>query len=432
MNSANPCERLYRWLARAEVENDSRDLPPPARQALGANFLLIGSSLVLTKLGDLLASPKIVLTWVLSSIGVSTSVISYLVPIRESGALLPQIFLHSWVKSHAYRKGLWRFGAVVQGLSVLAMAWVIGVLPAGLAGPGVLALMIVFSLARSLCSLTVKDIQGHTLPKQRRGRLSGLASAVAGMLTVCVGLLFLRHQEQASLPYYLVLLSVAGCLWLLAAWLFSRIQEPRHAQAAPTAALSQIAAGLGLLRDDRLFRHFVLCRALAMGSALAAPFLIVLAQSKATDMAAFGTLLLAGSLGSSLSASVWGFMADHSSRTVLIRATLSAALCCLSVVATECWLTVQGVWHLATLYFVLSIAHAGVRIGRQTYLLDMADGNRRTDYVAVSNSIIGLLLLCMGAITSVLAAWSVPAVVLLLGLSCLAAAFTARLLPHVE
>ena len=45
-------------------------------------------------------------------------------------------------------------------------------------------------------------------------------------------------------------------------------------------------------------------------------------------------------------------------------------------------------WAAPVAYFFLAIAHSGVRIGRQTYILDMASGIRRTDYVAVSNSVI--------------------------------------------
>ncbi|MFP5412415.1 MAG: hypothetical protein ACLGHB_05525 [Gammaproteobacteria bacterium] len=50
---------------------------------------------------------------------------------------------------------------------------------------------------------------------------------------------------------------------------------------------------------------------------------------------------------------------------------------------------------------MLGIAHAGVRLGRKTCLVAMAGSNRRTDYVAVSNSVIGAMLLAVG----VLGAW---------------------------
>ena len=67
-------------------------------------------------------------------------------------------------------------------------------------------------------------------------------------------------------------------------------------------------------------------------------------------------------------------------------------------------------------YLVLSIAHAGIRIGRKTYLVDMAGGTKRTDYVAVSNTVIGVLLLVAGGISALASLLSVEAVLILLGL----------------
>ena len=57
-----------------------------------------------------------------------------------------------------------------------------------------------------------------------------------------------------------------------------------------------------------------------------------------------------------------------------------------------------SVWFLPLAYFVLNIAHSGVRVGRKTYVVNLGTGNQRTDYVAIGNSVIGLLLLVAGSI----------------------------------
>lgn len=43
---------------------------------------------------------------------------------------------------------------------------------------------------------------------------------------------------------------------------------------------------------------------------------------------------------------------------------------------------------LPLLFLGLGVAHAGVRLARKTYLVDIATGDRRTEYTAVSNSVI--------------------------------------------
>lgn len=102
-------------------------------------------------------------------------------------------------------------------------------------------------------------------------------------------------------------------------------------------------------------------------------------------------------------------------RFVVARALLSIA------VALAAWLGGPGWLYLAA-FLGLGVAHAGVRLGRKTYLVDLAEGNRRTDYVAVSNSVIGALLLVWGALGALTATWSVPSAVLALGLAGLAGA----------
>ncbi len=64
---------------------------------------------------------------------------------------------------------------------------------------------------------------------------------------------------------------------------------------------------------------------------------------------------------------------------------------------------------------MLGIAHAGVRLGRKTCLVAMAGSNRRTDYVAVSNSVIGAMLLAVGVLGGVATSVSVEATLALLG-----------------
>ncbi len=79
-------------------------------------------------------------------------------------------------------------------------------------------------------------------------------------------------------------------------------------------------------------------------------------------------------------------------------------------------------------YFILSVAHDGVRVGRKTYVVDLAGGNRRTDYVSVSNSVIGVVLLVAGLSGALSTLIEVSTIVLLLSLVGLTgAAFGTRL-----
>jgi hypothetical protein len=89
-------------------------------------------------------------------------------------------------------------------------------------------------------------------------------------------------------------------------------------------------------------------------------------------------------------------------------------------------------WIYPLAYFILGIAHSGVRLGRKTYVVDMAGGNKRTDYVAVSNTVIGLILLLTGFIGALASVISVAGVVLVLSLLGLLGALLGRSLPEVQ
>lgn len=87
---------------------------------------------------------------------------------------------------------------------------------------------------------------------------------------------------------------------------------------------------------------------------------------------------------------------------------------------------------LPVLLFALMLAYQGVRLGRSTHLVDMADQETRAAYTALSNTIIGILLLA-GSGFSLLAAFAGPLVVLaVMAVMCALACFVALGLEEVQ
>jgi hypothetical protein len=91
------------------------------------NFFLLIVSDVLTKLGDAAANPKTTLTWMMDAIGAPVALTGLLVPVRESGSLIPQLVI------------------------------------------------------------AAKDVLGKMIPKTRRGRVNGYSTGIAGLATLGVG-----------------------------------------------------------------------------------------------------------------------------------------------------------------------------------------------------------------------------------------------------
>ncbi len=425
-------ERLYSLIANEEDARVCTDIPEEACREVPRNFFLILGSNVLTKLGDLLISPKTVLAWLLSAIG-APALVAWLVPIRESGSMIPQMVIGAWVRQKPVRKWFWTLGSFGQAASVVAMAASVWFLEGYAAGGSIIAALIVFSLARGFCSVSMKDIQGKCIPKTRRGRLSGLASTIGGTATVILTALLFWDRGDPTIGFYTVLLLLAATLWIIAGFLFAGVEEYDGETGGGGNAMAEAFNSLSLLRDDVPFRKFVVTRALLLCSALAAPYFVVLAQKESDIGWMLGVFMLASSLASSLSASFWGWAADTSSRKVMIRGAAMASGVCLVVgtIALIDGTETGSVWFYPVAFFILSVAHAGVRLGRKTYLVDMAGGNKRTDYTAVSNTVIGGLLLVTGGFTALISMVSDVAVILVLGLMGFAGMLSALRLQEV-
>ncbi|SEO26316.1 hypothetical protein SAMN05216227_10757 [Pseudorhodobacter antarcticus] len=79
-------------------------------------------SLILTKTADALIDPKLVLAWLLTALAAPSAMIGLLVPVREAGALLPQLAFARKVEASPERKRFWALGSAVQGLAAFGIA----------------------------------------------------------------------------------------------------------------------------------------------------------------------------------------------------------------------------------------------------------------------------------------------------------------------
>ncbi|UYG02676.1 MFS transporter [Halomonas sp. LR3S48] len=428
--------RLYEWLTGDEDSRMCRDISDEACQEQPRNFFLHLFAALGNKLADELSSARLVLPWLLGVIGAPLWMVGLLVPIRESGALLPQLFVAGFIRLKPRRKWVWVAGGSLQALAAAMLALLALFGQGGLGGGMVLATLVALSLARGLSSIATKDVLGKTIAKRRRGNLMGWSGSVAGAVTLAAGGVLMLFEDRPGELALATLLSVAALGWALNALCAARIEEAPGAVEGGENAWSGIKLGLRLLRDDRDFLHFNLSRALLLASALALPYVALLGQQQSgTELGGLGVLIVVSGLAGMVASPVWGKRSDASSRRVLRDTGLGAAACCL-LGASIAWLPGEWTataWPYALVYALLVIVHAGVRLGRKTYLVDMAGQDRRALYVALSNTITGAMMLLVGGMTGLLAQW-LGTDWLLVALSAmgLAAAASATRLPEAE
>ena len=462
-------DRLYSVLV-TRVDPADPALPDEVQREVPRNGLKLVAANTLQSSGDQTVSASTVLPWVFHVLGVPAALVGLLVPIRESGSMLPQAFLTPLVVRVRRRKWVFVTGAGVQAASVAVMAAIAALGHGTAAGIGILAALVVFSLGRCLCSIASKDVQGRTIPSGERGQIIGLATSAAGLVAITLGLAIrLLGGENLDAAGLALLLAAGAVLWTLSAAVYASVREPAGEERRVDAAVSDtsgeasgaapgsdddkarslpaedekrstswFADAAQLFRDDPTFRKFITVRGLLLVSSLSPPFIVSMSVAAGTGaLTGLGGFILASGVAALIGGRIFGRMADRSSRLLMARAASAA-----SVVAVALVLVVTlpgfdggsavGAAVFVGSYFLLTLLHSGVRVGRKTYVVDVAEGDTRTAYVAVGNTTMGLILLVVGGISSALALLGVQWALVFLAVLGLIGAASALKMPEVS
>ncbi|UCF76580.1 MAG: MFS transporter [Betaproteobacteria bacterium] len=304
------------------------------------------------------------------------------------------------------------------------------------AGWTIVGLLVVFSLARGIASIAAKDTLGKTVSKGRRGRISGYAEMASGLAASAAALYLALSPENARPEWLLYAIVVAaGICWFLAAATFWTIKEHPGATEGGRGIRDLVRDQVMLLIRDSELQRFLAARTLMISTALVGPVYVSLAQrGTGQSLDSLGWLLIASGLASVVSSSFWGAFSDKSSRLTITFAALLAGILGLCVLAALKLFPDVGdsIAFYAAILFVLGIAHAGVRIGRKTHVVDLATGDRKAEYVALSNTIIGVLLLVVGVLISALLGLGLEVGIGALSVMALLGAVMALTMKHVQ
>lgn len=400
----------------------------------------------LQNIGDQTASAKTVLPWLFTAAGVPAAFSGLLVPVRESLAMLPQAALRGWVTSQESRKRIWILGSLGQALCAALMAFAALLLSGSSLGVTIVALLACLAIFRSLSSLSGKDVLGRAVSKGQRGAVTGTATTLSGIVTIAVGGVLLFIPSPIPIWIGAVLIGIGALGWCVASLSFARVDEnlgthtrKRAMQpelptdALPTNAFPWYRDTWQLLRDDAHFRQFVVVRSLLLVSSLSTAFIVTLSTLNDSSFAELGAFVFVSGLSALLAGRISGIWSDRSSRTVLSVAAGTASMVLLLLVASS--LILPPGWNSVLFplgFFLVSLSHAAIRLARSTYLVDMAEDDQRTRYTGAANTLMGVILLCVGALSSVIALKGPAWALVFLSLIGFAGVWAARKLPEVS
>ena len=98
MSLKSKYETLYEKMMNEEDARVCKAINEKACKVVPGNFFLTLISYFFSKLADSIANMKVIIPWIMESLNVPLFLISFLVPIKESGSLIPQLLIGAFVR----------------------------------------------------------------------------------------------------------------------------------------------------------------------------------------------------------------------------------------------------------------------------------------------------------------------------------------------
>ncbi|MFD0933178.1 MFS transporter [Psychroflexus salinarum] len=387
-------EEFYEFLTEDTDARICESIPDDQCTHLPKNFSLNILNGSLTKLAEKLISPGITLPWILSFLGAPVFLIGMLIPVKDVGSLLPQLLVSGKIRKKEKRKPYWVGAGLTQGTCLLISAILLAFMNNQIfISYAIVFMLLVFSIASGVGSVSFKDVTGKTVPKGERGQMLSYRSTFGGALALIAGgslVFFLKGEDSKWL--YVGLFVTASLLWIAASIIFSSIEEKPGSTDGGRTPLQEIKTGASLLKKDTSYRNFIITRALLMAIPLLDPFFILVAKDVSKESWNYlGLVIVISSLAQIVSSPIWGRLADKSSLQLM---RISAGLSILSILYALVFIYFENealnFYFFMPVLFINGVAYSGARLSRKTYIIDYAPKEDRPTYVSVANTLIGL------------------------------------------
>jgi MFS family permease len=325
--------------------------------------------------------------------------------IQTAGWLFPQLIAANYLAGKDQKKKYILMPAAIGRpvLFILALALFLGAAryPA-LALTTLFASLALLWTTDALTTVAWFDVLGKAIPAERRGRLFGLGQITSGLLTVGAGLVINYVLSDAGPPFprnYAFLFLAAGAFFTLSWFAMAAIKEPsdspkRNDAASQHPFLRQLTH---IWKRDWNFRLFIAVRWLAGLSGLATPFYVIFAADRlGLGEEAVGWFTSAQVLGSIAGGVILGALNERHGRRRTIQAGLGAGIIApLWALLLSFWTPVGHPWLVygcSLVFAALGLLQCTFIQGFFSYLLDLAPADERPNYIALSNTLNGVVL----------------------------------------
>lgn len=370
-------------------------------------------------LAETLTDPALVLVTFVAALGGSPLLVGLAAPLRNAGWYLPQLLISGRTQSAPRKLPIYARVAVLRLAcwgAIAATPILLGPLPAS----AVLAIFfIAFLVAESaagVAGLPFLEVVSKVIPADRRGEFFGWRLTLAGAAGVVAGWLvhsLLREGGPIGMPlHYGAIFFLAFIAYAVAMVSFFRVGEPADPHPVRGITLrEQLHSARGLWAADSNLRRFLYLRLALILTGAAVPFYTLFAQRElglpVEEIGVYITVYTGASLLANL---VLGRLSRRLGDRRIMRLSVWASLLMALIVIALAWRTSETAmpWLSAgmiVVYGFLGVREAGIGIAGMSMLLGLAGEKRRSLYLGLANSIMGLGLLASAA-SGVIVQWA--------------------------
>lgn len=340
----------------------------------------------------------------LIALGASSTFIGFISSLQGASWLLPQLFAARVLGDKPRKRPYILWPAALGRTLILLMAvliWTTGAQPPALIQLAMVFVVIGFWSGDGLASVPWFDLLGTSIPPRRRGRLTSIGQILSGSMSFVVGLIveWMLSARGPSFPNNYALLFLCGSSMLALSFVAVSliVEEPGVPDERNPSWREYIPQLVRVLKQDHVFRRFILARQLSALGGLAIPFYMPYAlQQLGLPAQVAGRYTSIGVLGSILSAIAFGWLNERygSKRVILLSLALGLLVPILALgipvlLPNPVWLA----WAFGLVFFCLSGVMGGMLPGWMTYVLEWAPERDRPTYVGLTNTLNGVTTL---------------------------------------
>ncbi len=374
----------------AELAVNDKAVTDNARWNFGVSFW----DVTFIMLGVSLVSRETVMPVLVAQLTSSKLALGLIPAIFSLGGYLPQLLFANFTERLRYKKPftMWIGGLGERGpylLMALTIWWLAGSAPA-------LALVVFFcclaATATALGAATPAwfDMIAKVIPVQRRGLYAGLGHGLGALMGV-VGAYFVgRILATVAFPNNFALLFGLAFAIMAISWLgLALTREPPSklvkAQLPLMRYLRQLPA---ILRRDRNYQRFLICRTIIQMGTMAGGFFMVYGIERfQIDGAGIGLLTAVLVAGQAVMGLIWGVLADR----VGHKRVLATAAFALALAALAAWMADSQTWLVVTFALLGAYMAADTASGLNIILEFCAPEDRPT-YIGLTNTLLAPVL----------------------------------------